>query len=313
VLDRKFNVDPSQPILTDSELDRLIERFIDCAVIAEQCGAHFVDIKHCHGYLLHELLGAHTRPGKFGGSLENRTRFLREVAAGIRARTRRLKIGVRLSAFDFVAYKPDPALSDGKKLGPGIPEDLTGALPYRYGFGADAADPTRHDLSEAAAFLRVLESLDIHMVNLSAGSPYYNPHIQRPALFPPSDGYQPPEDPLAGCTRQIAAVGELKRRFPNLAIIGTAYTYFQEYLPHVAQAVVRNGMADAVGLGRMVLSYPTLPRDVLREGKLVRGMICRTFSDCTTGPRNGLISGCYPLDPFYKVLPEAEQLKQIKA
>ena len=112
--------------------------------------------------------------------------------------------------------------------------------------------------------------------------------------------------------QQIRAVAELKRRHPKLVLVGSAYTYLQEYLPHVAQWVVREGWVDAVGLGRMVLSYPALPRDVLREGKMVRGLVCRTFSDCTTGPRNGLISGCYPLDPFYKDLPQAEQLKQIK-
>ena len=312
VLDRKFHIDPAQPVLTDDELRRLIDRFVYCAAIAETCGAQFVDVKHCHGYLGHELLGAHTRPGPFGGSLENRTRFIREVTAGIRAKTK-LKIGVRLSAFDFVAYRPDPAGTDGKKLGPGIPEDLTGALPYRYGFSVDENNPTVPVLTEAIEFLRVLEELKITMVNLTAGSPYYNPHIQRPALFPPSDGYQPPEDPIVGCVRQIRAGAELKKHFPHLVLVGTAYSYLQEYLPHVAQWVVRNGWIDAVGLGRMVLSYPTLPRDVLQEGKMTRGLICRTFSDCTTAPRNGMISGCYPLDPFYKGLPEAEQLKQIKA
>ena len=70
---------------------------------------------------------------------------------------------------------------------------------------------------------------------------------------------------------------------------------------------------DSVGLGRVVLSYPTLPKDVLENGKLVTKLICRTFSDCTTGPRNGMISGCFPLDPFYRELPEAEQLKRVKA
>jgi NADPH2 dehydrogenase len=311
VLDRKFGLGSDYPVLSDDDLHRLIDRFIHCAEIAESCGAQFVDVKHCHGYLGHELLAAHTRPGPFGGSLENRTRFLRDITAGIRAKTK-LKIGVRLSAFDFVPFRPDPAKTEGKKLGPGIPEDLTGALPYRYGFSADEADPTKPVLDEARAFLGVLRDLGISMVNLTAGSPYYNPHIQRPALFPPSDGYQPPEDPIAGCVRQIRAAAELKKSYPDLTLVGTAYTYLQEYLPHVAQWVVREGWIDAVGLGRMVLSYPALPADTLRDGKMTRGLICRTFSDCTTAPRNGLISGCYPLDPFYKALPEAEQLKVLK-
>lgn len=150
-------------------------------------------------------------------------------------------------------------------------------------------------------------------VNLSCGSPYYNPHIQRPAAFPPSDGYQPPEDPLVGVVRQLSVVRQCKEAFPDLPQVGTAYSYLQDYLPHVAQAVVREGWVDSVGLGRVVLSYPELPADCLESGQLQRKKICRTFSDCTTGPRNNLVSGCYPLDPYYKALPEAEVMKRLKS
>jgi NADPH2 dehydrogenase len=95
-------------------------------------------------------------------------------------------------------------------------------------------------------------------------------------------------------------------------MIGTGYSYLQDFLPHVAQAVVRRGWIDAVGLGRMVLSYPELPADSLAIGRLQRKRVCRTFSDCTTAPRHGLVSGCYPLDPHYKALAEAETLKSVK-
>jgi hypothetical protein len=149
-------------------------------------------------------------------------------------------------------------------------------------------------------------------LNLSAGSPYYNPHIQRPAAYPPSDGYQPPEDPLVGCARQINVVKELKAKFPNLLIVGSAYTYLQEYLPHVAQYYLRHGHVDSVGIGRVVLSYPRVLADAVENGALEHRLICRTFSDCTTAPRNGLPSGCYPLDDYYKHRPEAALMKQIK-
>jgi 2,4-dienoyl-CoA reductase-like NADH-dependent reductase (Old Yellow Enzyme family) len=134
-LDRKFNVTSDAQMFTDGEIEELIQCYIRAAKIAWDVGADFVDIKHCHGYLLHEFLGAHTRPGKFGGSFENRTRILRDIVAGIRASGNKIEIGVRLSAFDFVPFKPDPALSQPGKLGPGIPEDYSHALPYRYGFG----------------------------------------------------------------------------------------------------------------------------------------------------------------------------------
>ena len=76
--------------------------------------------------------------------------------------------------------------------------------------------------------------------------------------------------------------------------------------------VVREGLVDSVGLGRMVLSYPDLPADVLAGKILTRKKVCRTFSDCTTAPRNGIVSGCYPLDPYYKERPEHKKLKQLK-
>jgi len=150
-------------------------------------------------------------------------------------------------------------------------------------------------------------------VNLSAGSPYYNPHIQRPAAYPPSDGYQPPNDPLIDVARQINVVRELRKVAPpQIALVGSAYSYLQEYLPHVAQAVVREGWVDIVGLGRMTLSYPDILAEAGAKGALTNKLICRTFSDCTTAPRNGLPSGCYPLDKHYTAKPENAALKEIK-
>jgi 2,4-dienoyl-CoA reductase-like NADH-dependent reductase (Old Yellow Enzyme family) len=158
-----------------------------------------------------------------------------------------------------------------------------------------------------------LQELNISLVNLTAGSPYYNPHVQRPALFPPSDGYQPPEDPLVGVERQLRVTRELKQKFPGLIITGTAYSYLQDFLPNVAQAVLRQGWVDLVGLGRMVLSYPAILLDASNGAPLQHKLVCRTFSDCTTAPRNGLPSGCYPLDAHYKNSPMMTQLAAVKA
>lgn len=312
ILDRRHNLAADYPVMSDDQIRRLIDDYLRAARVAEEAGFDFVDIKHCHGYLGHEFLSAHTRPGDFGGSLENRTRFLREIVAGIRAQSPRLLIGVRLSAFDFVPFHPDPALSTPGKLGPGIPDDFKNLLPYRWGFGTNPDNPLEPDLTEPAQFLTMLRDLDIRLVNLTAGSPYYNPHIQRPALYPPSDGYQPPEDPLVGVARQMRAARDLKQQFPELLLVGTGYTYLQDYLPHVAQAALREGWIDSIGIGRMVLSYPQLPLDVLAGNASQTKRICRTFSDCTTAPRNALPSGCYPLDPHYKQSPEAGQLKIAK-
>src|SRR5207253_9590384 len=148
-------------------------------------------------------------------------------------------------------FRDDPALSEPGKPGPGIPEDLAHWLPYRYAFGVNQSNPVDYDLAETFEFMRLCAGLGVKILNLSAGSPYYNPHIQRPAAYPPSDGYQPAHDPLIDVARQIHMVRQLKAQTPpNLIIVGSGYSYLQEYLPHVAQHVIRNGWADVVGLGR---------------------------------------------------------------
>lgn len=322
LLDPRFGVTSDAQVFTDDEIARLLEDYVRAARLARAVGADFVDLKHCHGYLLHEFLGAHTRSGRYGGSFENRTRFLRELVAGIRADGNPIDLGVRLSAFDFVPFRPDPARSLPGKPGPGIPEDFSAHLPYRYGFGVNPGHPVEPDLNETFRFAELCVELGIKVLNLSAGSPYYNPHIQRPAMYPPSDGYQPPEDPLVGVARQVRVVRRVKQHLTEvrpaasgarpLIIVGSAYSYLQEYLPHVAQAVLRAGWVDVVGIGRAVLSYPTMLADAVQAGRLETRLICRTFSDCTTAPRNGLISGCYPLDRHYAAKPEAEVLKALK-
>jgi NADPH2 dehydrogenase len=302
VLNKKFGLADDYPTMKDDDIDSLIDDFVKAAVLAQRAGFHFVDLKHCHGYLGHEFLSARTRGGKYGGSFENRTRFLTSIVKGINAEAPGLEVGVRLSAFDWIPFVPNE-----EQLG--TPAAFEGDYPFAFGGSTSGIGS---NLTETYQFLRLLESLNIQLVCITAGSPYYNPHIQRPALFPPSDGYQPPEDPLAGVARQLQVTAQLKKDFPNLAIVGSAYSYLQEWLPNVGQHVLNNTMADFVGLGRMVLSYPEMPDDILKNHPLKRDKICRTFSDCTTAPRNGMISGCFPLDPFYKGLPEGARLKEIK-
>jgi NADPH2 dehydrogenase len=304
VLDARVGVNDDGPVLSDDELKQLIDDFVAACGRAQKAGFSWVDVKHCHGYLGHEMLSGFDRPGDFGGSFENRTRFLRDIVAGIRAEAAGLEIGVRVSIFDFVPFEP----GEGAER-VGVP---SAGSPYRHAFGGDDTGQGI-DLEEPSKFVQLLEALGIDLLCTTAGSPYYNPHVQRPAIFPPSDGYQPPEDPLVGVHRQIKATAELKRKHPGMIVVGTGYSYLQEWLPHVGQAAVQQNWVDSVGLGRMVLSYPELPADVLAGKSMARKKICRTFSDCTTAPRNGIVSGCYPLDPFYKSMPKREELQAVKA
>lgn len=299
VLDARFE-DPVQ-ILSDDDLDEIADAYIVGARLAEQAGYQFVDVKHCHGYLAHELLSAYTREGRYGGSFKNRTFFLRKVVAGIRATTD-LAIGVRLSLGDMRPFQP----GQGR-----VGEPAPAPEPYLSAFGT-TKDGLGLDLTETHAFMDLLTTLNIDLVCATVGSPYYNPHIQRPAAFPPSDGYLPPEDPMIGVFRQIDAVRQMKAQHPNMIFIGSGYSYLQQWLPNVGQAEVRSGRADFVGLGRMMLSYPDLPKTVLAGDKLINKRICRTFSDCTTAPRHAMVSGCYPLDDLYKAMPEAKEVRLIK-
>ncbi len=188
-------------VLRDDELEDLAATYVDAAVLARDAGFAFVDIKHCHGYLLHELLSARFRPGAFGGDLAGRTRFLRTVVRGVRDRAPDLAVAIRLSAFDLVPFV-------GGADGRGEPE-ARGTYPYA--FGGDGTG-LGIDLTETHAFLDELVALGIGLVSITAGSPYYNPHVQRPAYFPPSDGYDPPEDPLVGVAAPALGDGRAHAR-----------------------------------------------------------------------------------------------------
>jgi 2,4-dienoyl-CoA reductase-like NADH-dependent reductase (Old Yellow Enzyme family) len=267
---------------TDVELEDLADDYAAAAALAKTAGFDFVDVKACHGYLHHELLG---RPGP----LDERAQFLQTTIERVRSEVPDLHVGVRLSVFDVVPHHPG---ADGS----GEPD---GDASTAFGFAAADAP-------------KLLELIGVDLVCVTAGSPYYCPHVQRPAYFPPSDGYQPPEDPLVEVARLVDAAVELARAAPSLTIVGSGLSYLQEWLPHVASSLVRDAGVTFAGIGRLVLSYPDLPADVLAGRPLDGRRLCRTFSDCTTAPRNGLVSGCWPLDDFYKTRPERVTLAAAK-
>jgi 2,4-dienoyl-CoA reductase-like NADH-dependent reductase (Old Yellow Enzyme family) len=309
LLDRRVGIRSDAAVLSDDGVRALVGDFARAARLAQEEGYDFVDLKHCHGYLLHEFLAARPRRGAYGGpQLGDRVRLLDELLDAVRNAAPRLVIGMRLSVFDAVPHRA--AADDRGRPGVGRPEPAP--RPYEVGFGIDRDAPERIDLAEPIALVGGLVARGVRLLNVTAGSPYYAPHIQRPAIFPPSDGYLPPEDPLVGVARLLEAARQIKAAVPDAIVVSSGWSYLQEFLPLVAQACLRARWFDAVGLGRMALAYPTLPADVLAGRPLDRRRLCRTFSDCTSAPRNGLVSGCYPLDPFYRARPEHEVLERIK-
>jgi 2,4-dienoyl-CoA reductase-like NADH-dependent reductase (Old Yellow Enzyme family) len=259
-----------------------------------------------HGYFGIELLGAKTRPGRYGGSFENRTRFLRNVLGKIRdAVGPDMLLAVRLAVFDGIPYRKDP------KTGVGVPADVE--MPYPYAFGVNPADPLQEDLTEPTALIGLLRQWGVELLNVSLGVPYYNPHIGRPFEKADEGNYDPPEHPLLGVARHFRIAGELQRAFPDLPMVGTGYSWLQRFLPAAGAANIAAGNVSFLGYGRAALPYPDLARDVLEKGVLDDRRTCKTLTFCTYlmrakhHPLGQFPTGCPPFDkdPYGAIMKEA--------
>jgi 2,4-dienoyl-CoA reductase-like NADH-dependent reductase (Old Yellow Enzyme family) len=287
-------LDASYPLLSDDDLKRLEDRYLEAARLCAKIGVDFVDIKQCHRYLLSELLAATNRPGEYGGSFENRTRLVRNVVKRIRAELPELTIATRMNAYDGIPYR-------------GAGEDFVGApcaheLPLETAFGTDRHDHLREDLAEPIALAKGLAEWGVSLINVSAGNPYSNPHVVRPAEFPPIDGYHAPEHPLLGVLRQFRLARTIQAAVPHVPVIGSAYSWLQDFAMHAAAANVASGDVSIVGLGRATLSHPDFAKSLQETGHLNRKQICRTFSYCTNlmrtkdHPLGQYATGCPPFD-----------------
>jgi 2,4-dienoyl-CoA reductase-like NADH-dependent reductase (Old Yellow Enzyme family) len=287
-------VDAAYPLLTDDELRRLVDRYAAAARIAQRIGFQFVDVKQCHRYLLNELLAARQRPGPFGGSLENRTRLARDIIAAIRAEAPGLVVASRLNVYDGIPFH--------KRTGAAVGEPCLFQAPLACVWGADAIDPLKPDLTEPLAWIAEMARLGVALVNVSMGNPYASPHIIRPYETPPPDGYETPENPLVGVERHFRLAAAVQQALPELPVVGSGYSYLQEFLPHAGAANVRSGRCTFVGVGRATLAQPDFVRQLQEHGKLDRQRICRTFSYCTALMRSKhnelgqFATGCPPFD-----------------
>lgn len=297
---------PGSRVLTDDDIERLEDAYVAAALLAKQAGFQGLDLKMTHGYFGIELLGAKTRPGRYGGSFENRTRFLRNVLAKIRdAVGPDMLMAVRLAVFDGIPYRKDPA------TGIGVPADVE--MPYPYAFGINPKDPHQEDLTEPKALIALLRKWGVELLNVSLGVPYYNPHIGRPFEKPDEGNYDPPEHPLIGVARHFRIAGELQRTFPDLPIVGTGYSWLQRFLPAAGAANIAAGNVTFLGYGRAALPYPDLARDILEKGELDDRRTCKTLTFCTYlmrakhHPMGQFPTGCPPFDkdPYGAIMKEA--------
>jgi NADPH2 dehydrogenase len=282
------------PIVSDDYLDRLQDRFVAAAKLAFQIGFDFVDLKQCHRYLLSELLAAKLRPGKYGGSLENRTRWIREVVGRIRQEVPQLILATRLNVFDGIPFQKNPAT--------GVGEPVSYETPVRSGFGVWEEQPLEMDLTEPIALVRLLRTLGVSLVSVTMGNPYAAMHLTRPFEYPPVDGYESPEHPLVGVDRHFRAAEAVQRAEPELVVMGSGYSWLQQYLFAAAAANLARSRVRVVGLGRASLAYPDAVRQLQEGHPLDPKRLCRTFSYCTAlmrskhHPLGQFPTGCPPFD-----------------
>ena len=255
----------AERIVTDDHLDRVGEALVQGAVLAEKAGFDGVDIKCCHRYLNSELLSAYHRPGKYGGSLENRTRLLRESVQGaMQSCSRDFIVSSRLNVYDGFAYP--------------------------YGFGVKTDGSLDFDPTEPAWLLQQLYDYGVRLLNITMGNPYFNPHVNRPYA---QGGYSAPEHPLEGVSRMLEGIAKLKKATPNMAIICSALTYLGVAAPHVAAAYIQNGGFDVAGFGRTIFAYPDFAKDIMTKGGMDKNRICICCSKCTEIMRTpGGTPGC---------------------
>ncbi|MFO7979507.1 MAG: hypothetical protein R6V00_01585 [Candidatus Aminicenantes bacterium] len=260
--------DPRQiEIISDKELDSLQDEFLEAARLAFYSGFDAVDIKCCHGYLLNELLGAYAREkSRYGGGFENRTRFMTEITHKIGASIKEIDISSRISAFD--------------------------GIPFPYGFGFAKETSLDIDLTEITVLIRRLLILGASLFNITAGNPYYKPHLSRPFDRPAGGTSDPEEDPLIGVIRLIKIVTHLQKEFPSVPFVGTGYSWLRQFFPYAGAGAIKQKKATFMGLGRSSLAYPEAPVDLMEKGKLDKNKVCITCSRCTDLMRNQIKTGC---------------------
>ena len=278
VLDPHWGVPEDYPLMTDDDFDRLQDDFVAAAKLAAKCGFDGVDIKSCHGYLLNELLGSHTREGKYGGSFENRTRFLRETIDRIRNEVPTLIATTRMNAYDGVQYP--------------------------WGFGANKEDYKQWDLTEAKSLAKMLHELGSPLLNIAIGNPYFNPHCNRPYAKQIRGAVPYDEHPLLGIVRYVNIVREVQESLPEVPMMGAGMAWLRYLVPKIAAGMIQQGYSQLFGFGRNALAYPDMPADIMSKGAMDESKTCMACSGCTELMRAETPTGCVIRDREYYSLPE---------
>ncbi len=282
-------------VASDEYLATVEDHFVEAAALAREVGFDGIDVKMTHGYLLSELLSARSRPGVYGGVLENRARLVLNVLKKIRERVGKdFLLASRVGVYDGVPY----AVSTRNSLG--LPRVWT--KPYTWGFGVDPENPFEFDLAEPLKLIGWLKQAGVRILNVSMGNPYVNPHLGRPFEKPNEGSYDSPEHPLLGVGRHFTITAQIQKTYRDLVVVGTGYSWLQHFLIHAGAANLKLGRVTVVGVGRGALAYPGFARDALAAGQLNPLHTCKTLSFCTflmrqkEHPLGQFPTGCPPFD-----------------
>ncbi|MCQ2435959.1 MAG: flavin oxidoreductase/NADH oxidase [Clostridia bacterium] len=277
--------DKNIPTISDDYLDTLAEKYESAAKLAIAAGFDGVDLKICHHYLLGESLSAYERQGKYGGSYENRTRLINDIYTAVRA----------VLPYDKIL---------ASRFG------LSDMIPYPHGFGMSTDGAYEPDFTETVRLLNELhEKYGLALVDITMGSPYYNPHINRPYN---KGGYTADEHPLKGVERLLCSAEKVKKQVGGITFVGTGYSYLREFSPYVAAAALERGCADLAGFGRMAFAYEKFASDMLADSFDAK-KTCITCSKCTELMRHGSCTGCPVRDqevylPIYRKVVMGKQV-----
>ena len=253
-------------VLTDDELKGYAERFGETAYLAEKAGFDAVDVKCSHRYLASELMSAYLRPGRYGGTFENRVRFLTEAVEAVKAACS-LPVGCRMNAYD--------------------------GFPWPWGFGVNEGEGVTPDLTEGKKLAARMRSLGVSILNVTIGNPYKNPHVNRPYDL---GNYVPPEHPLVGLSRLMDCAAEIQAAVPDVPVIGSGFSYPRAFAANLAAGMVGEGRVAMAGFGRMAFADPDFANEIMKTGRIDPARVCLTCGQCAVLLRHGQCAGCVVRD-----------------
>jgi len=251
--------------LSSDDIERIKELFVQGALLAEEAGLDGIDLKMCHGYFCGEMLRpSNTRQDKWGGSFENRTRFLRETIGEIKSglRTGDFILGSRFSTFEGI----------------------------RGGCGSAGPDEIVEDISDMLDVVRTMDDLEMDFVNVSAGIPALTGPITRPTK---TSKYL-----VLHHLRYAKTIKELiKKENRGLKVIGSAYSTFKEEALAVMEEMLSKDYVDACGFGRQIFADPLTPKKLIQGEKVNWCLLCSGCAKLMVAQQN---DGCIVYNDYYK-------------